>query len=96
MVSFIYISNFIIDPNLNGVHPEAVIPPQVTESVQPLTTHPRPHMEVQLQRPFEAVTSSAIRGHKNPVRKFIQGWRNVMKPLANGLKMNPKIMGKQN
>lgn len=61
----------------------------MTESGEPLTVHPRPHVELQLQRPFDHVTPSSVRGRKNPMRKLIQGWTNVFK---NGMKINPKFI----
>ena len=81
--------SFFLEPNHPNVHPESEAPFQVTESGEPLTVHPRPHVELQLQRPFDHVTPSSVRGRKNPMRKFIQGWRNVLK---RGIKMNPKLM----
>ena len=74
-----------------GVHRGIVdVGPHVTESGEPLTVHLRPVLELQLQRPLKPVTLSLIRGRKrNPMQKFIQGWRNVLKPLANiGHKMH--------
>jgi hypothetical protein len=48
----------------------------VTETVAPLTSHPNANLELQLQRPVETATPASVRGRKNPMKKFMQQFRD--------------------
>ena len=69
---------------------------QVTESGDVMTSHPKPNLELQLQRPVETATLPApvtVRRKKNPMKKFMQRFQNAIKPLTHpaGLMIHPKI-----
>ena len=52
---------------------EPEVPFHVTEVGEPLTSHPKPNVELQLQRPVESSTpTSAVQRSKNPMKKFMQ------------------------
>ena len=66
----------------------------MTESGQAMTSHPKPNLELQLQRPVETATLPApVRKKKNPMKKFMQRFQNAIKPLTHpaGLMIHPRI-----
>lgn len=73
--------------------PEEPEPFHVTEVGEPMTSHPKPNIELQLQRPVESSTPTSVRRKKNPMKKFMQRFQNAFKPLTHhaGLMIHPKI-----